>query len=361
MDKTIYREFLERGFTRRQFLAFCAIMTGTLALPWDAVADVKKALKSFKRLPVIWLEFQSCTADTESFLRASHPAASQLVLDVIALNYAETLMAAAGQQAEDVLWKTVKEEKGKYVVIIEGSIPTAEDGIYCTIGGESAVDRTRKITRDAAAVICVGTCACYGGLPKAKPNPTGAKSVAQVVPHVKNLLNLPACPVNVVNVSASLVHLLTFNRLPAKDNLYRPLFAYGRRIHDSCERRGSYDAGHFVEKWGDKGHRNGWCLYKMGCKGPATFHNCPKVRWNNGTSWPVGSGHPCIGCAEPNFWDSMSPFYQHLPKLPGFSVATNPDKVGFGLVAATFSLFLAHGAGSWARDLVIKRREMMKK
>lgn len=360
MANSIYEEFLERGLTRRDFLSFCALMAGTLALPWDAVAEIEKALKSSRRLPLLWLEFQSCTADTESFLRASNPSASQLVLDVLAVNYSETLMAAAGQQAEEVLWDTVEKEKGKYVAVVEGSIPTAEGGIYCTIGGETAVERTRRICKDASAVICVGTCACFGGIPMAAPNPTGAKSVEKIVPGIKSLLNLPACPVNVVNVSASLVHLLTFGRLPAKDGLHRPLFAYGKRIHDDCERRASYDAGRFVEKWGDEGHRKGWCLYKMGCKGPATFHNCPRVRWNSGTSWPIGSGHPCIGCSEPNFWDSMSPFYKHLPKVPGFGVETTVDKVGVGLVAATVAIFLLHGFGSWIREQVIQRREHRK-
>ncbi len=357
MDKSIYEEFLERGLTRRDFLKYCTFMVGTLALPWDAVAKVEEALGSSKRLPLIWLEFQSCTADTESFLRASNPSASQLVLDVLAINYSETLMAAAGHQAEEVLWKTVEEEKGRYVVIIEGSIPTADGGVYCTIGGETAEERAKRVCKDASVVINVGTCASFGGLPMARPNPTGAKSVEQVLPYPKNIINLPACPVNVVNVSATLVHLLTFGSAPSTDRLHRPLFAYGRRIHDACERRGSYDAGRFVEKWGDEGHRNGWCLYKMGCKGPASFHNCPKVRWNDGTSWPIGSGHPCIGCAEPNFWDSMSPFYKHLPKVPGFGVETTADKIGLGLVAGTAALFLLHGAGSWVREQIIRKRD----
>lgn len=357
MKDSIYEKFIEDGLTRRDFLGFCAFMAGTLALPWDAVAKVESALESSKRLPLLWLEFQSCTADTESFLRASNPSASQLILDILAVNYSETLMASAGHQAEDVLWETVEKEKGRYVAVIEGSIPTAEDGIYCTIGGETAVERVKRVCKDASAVICVGTCACFGGIPMARPNPTGAKGVKEVVPEIKNLIHLPACPVNVINISATLVHLLTFDTLPARDHIYRPLFAYRRRIHDACERRGSYDAGNFVEKWGDEGHRKGWCLYKMGCKGPGTFHNCPKVRWNDGTSWPIGSGHPCIGCSEPDFWDSMSPFYKHLPNVPGFGVETTADRVGVGLVAATAAIFFLHGAASWVREQFIRKQK----
>jgi hydrogenase small subunit len=154
----------------------------------------------------------------------------------------------------------------------------------------------------AIAVVAVGNCAAFGGLPKAAPNPTGAKSVMELVTG-KPVLNLPGCPLNVVNLTATVVHFLTFGALPEMDGLHRPLFAHGARIHDNCERRGHFDAGEFVREWGDEGHRQGWCLYQMGCKGPVTYHNCPTVRWNEGTNWPVGSGHGCIGCSEPGFWE----------------------------------------------------------
>jgi len=139
------------------------------------------------------------------------------------------------------------------------------------------------------------------------------------------------------------VHYLTFGALPATDSMGRPLFAYGKRIHDNCERRAHFDAGQFVQAWGDSGHRQGWCLYEMGCKGPQTYHNCPTVRWNEGTSWPVQSGHGCIGCAAPRFWDSMTPFYRRLPNVPGFGIESTADKVGVGLAAVTAAGLVAHG------------------
>ena len=125
-----------------------------------------------------------------------------------------------------------------------------------------------------------------------------------------------------------LVHYLTFNEMPALDQYNRPLFAYGDLIHDQCERRAYYDAGLFVEAWGDEGHRKGYCLYKMGCKGPSASYNCPNVRWNDGTSWPIEAGHNCIACASPNFWGTMSPFYQRLPNVPGFGADTTAETVG---------------------------------
>jgi hydrogenase small subunit len=152
-----------------------------------------------------------------------------------------------------------------------------------------------------------------------------------------------------VNITATAVHFLTFGALPATDQEGRPLFAYGARIHDNCERRAHFDAGQFVQEWGDEAHRKGWCLYKMGCKGPATFHNCPVVRWNEGTSWPVGAGHGCIGCSERHFWDEMTPFYRRLPTVPGFGVTTTADKIGAWIVGGTAAAFAAHGVASAIR------------
>lgn len=290
----------ERGVSRREFLKFCSLMTGVLALPRSYVATVEKALAAPKRTPVIWLEFQDCAGNSEAFLRASRPTAAELVLDVLSVDYHETIMAAAGNLAEEA--KEIAIAAGGYILVVEGSIPTKDNGVYCTIGGRTAVDILQHAASNAVAVIAAGACAAFGGLPAANPNPTGAVSVEELVKD-KPVLNLPGCPLNPVNLTAVVVHFLTFGELPAMDHSNRPLFAYGARIHDNCPRRGHFDAGEFVVAWGDEGHRQGWCLYKMGCKGPITFHNCPAVGYNDGTSWPIKSGHGCIACSESNFWE----------------------------------------------------------
>jgi hydrogenase small subunit len=166
--------------------------------------------------------------------------------------------------------------------------------------------------------------------------------VQELLPNIP-LINLPGCPLNTSNLTATIVHYLTFGSLPLMDAHKRPLFAYGKRIHDNCERRAHFDAGQYVERWGDEGHRQGWCLYKMGCKGPATFHNCPTVRYNDGIGWPVAQGHGCVGCSEPQFWDSMGPMYERLPNVPGFGVETSATKVGLGLAAAAAAGVAVHG------------------
>jgi hydrogenase small subunit len=299
-SQSIQELFEQRGLSRRDFMKFCGVMAAALAMPQAASAEIAKALQAPKRTPVIWLEFQDCAGCSESFLRASRPSAADIVLETLSVDYHETIMAAAGKQAEEAKAKTIA--AGGYLLVVEGSIPLADDGIYCCVGGKSAKDMLMEAAANAVAVVAVGSCASFGGIPKANPNPTNAVGVMDLVTD-KPVLNLPGCPHNVVNLTATVVHFLTFKTLPAMDKLHRPLFAYGGLIHENCERRGHFDKGEFVRAWGDAGHQAGWCLYQMGCKGPMTYHNCPSVRWNEGTNWPIGSGHPCIGCSEPDFWE----------------------------------------------------------
>jgi hydrogenase small subunit len=341
-------ELERRGVSRRNFLGFCSVMATALALPKTVGKKIATAIRETDKPVLVWLEFQDCAGNTESFLRASRPTVADIVLDTLSVNYHETIMAAAGHQAEEALAATVRDYKGKYIAIVEGSIPTGADGAYCTIGGKSALQIAREVCGDAMMTIAAGTCATFGGLPAAAPNPTGALSVADAVPGVKNLVNLSACPMNVENLTALVVYYLTFKQLPPLDRYRRPLYAYGKSIHDNCERRAHFNAGQYVEAWGDEAHRTGYCLYKMGCKGPVTFQNCPVVRWNEGTNLPIGCGHPCIGCAEPNFWDSMTPFYQHLSSVPGFT-DTSIDKVGLLATAGVAAAFATHGFISMAR------------
>jgi hydrogenase small subunit len=350
IDPAALRRTRPGGLSRRAFAKFCGAMAATLALPMSYSAAIASALQSTKRPVLVWLEFQDCAGCTESFLRSEDPGIGEIVLDLFTVRYHETLMAPAGADAERSLREVVENLKGKYIAVVEGSIPTADSG-YCTIGGRSAIDIAREVCGNAAATVTVGACAYYGGWPRAHPNPTGAIGLAEAVPGVK-VVNLPGCPVNGANVAATLVHYLTFGELPATDDSGRPLFAYGQLIHDSCERRAHYDAGEFVDTWGDQAHRTGWCLYKMGCKGPTTHHNCSIVRWNGGTSWPVGAGHGCIGCSEPEFWDANTPFYNRLPGIPGFGLQTTAEEIGLGIVAATAAGFAVHGVAAIVAERV---------
>jgi hydrogenase small subunit len=341
-DSNLANALAARGITRRQLVKFCSVMLGTLALPERYLAQAVAAVSKAKKPVLVWLQFQDCTGCSESMLRSSNPAVADVVLDLLSWEYHEVIMAGAGEAANKALSRVVKEEKGKYLVVVEGAIPTAEDGMYCTIGGRTALDIAREVCGSAAATIAVGACAFDGGLVRAQPNPTGALGVHEAVPGIK-VINMSGCPHNPANTAAVLVHYLTFGDLPALDQYDRPLFAYGRVIHDQCERRAHFDAGRFVTEWGDDGHRKGWCLYKMGCKGPEATFNCPIVQWNDHTSWPIRAGHGCIGCASPRFWDHMSPFYERLPNVPGFGVDVLAGEIGLGLTGAALAGVTAHG------------------
>ncbi|MFA5354258.1 MAG: hydrogenase small subunit [Thermodesulfovibrionales bacterium] len=349
MEKdSLLHDLSQKGVSRREFMKFCTAMAAALALPSSFAPQIAEAIEKKKKPTLVWVEYQDCAGNTESLLRATKPTVADLVLDIISVDYHETIMAAAGKQAEKSLFDVINNQKGNYIAVVEGSIPMKDDGVYCTIGGRSATDLVQQVCGNALATIAVGTCACYGGLPAAHPNPTGAVGVKDAVSGIK-VVNLPGCPVNVENITATVVHYLTFGALPSTDRLGRPYFAYGERIHDHCERRAHFDAGQFVRQWGDEGHRQGWCLYQMGCKGPETFKNCSVVKYNEGTSWPVQAGHGCIGCASPNFWDTMTPFYRRLPHAPGVSIETTADKIGLGLAAAAAAGVAVHAVASSAR------------
>jgi hydrogenase small subunit len=299
----------QRGVSRRQFLKFCGAMAATLALPAHYTGRIAHALATAARPPLVWLGFQDCTADTESFLRASQPDVATLLLETLSLNYHETIMVPAGRMSEKSLSDTVRDYAGQYICVVEGSIPTGNGGAYCAIGGRTAISIAQEVCSQALATLAVGTCAWEGGLAAAAPNPTGAVGVKDAVPGLKTLINLPGCPANVANITATIVHFLTFKQWPPTDGSGRPLAFYGNEIHEECPRHDHYEKDQFVLAWGDQGHRQGWCLFQMGCRGPDTKHNCPQVKWNDGTNWPIGAGHGCLGCSEQRFWDRHSPFY----------------------------------------------------
>jgi hydrogenase small subunit len=351
IDFGLERLLARRGVSRRSFLRFSAAMAAALMLPPVFGPKIARALSTATRIPVIWLEGQDCAGNTEAFLRASHPTVAELVLDTLSVDYHETIMAAAGVQAEDARAATVSAFPNGYIAVVEGGIPLSDGGIYCTVGGRAFVDIVKEVCGGALATIAVGSCAFDGGLPHANGGPTGATGVSQVVPGAK-VINLPGCPMNVQNLTATIVHYLTFKEFPATDTYGRPLFAYGQLIHDQCERRAHFDAGRYVQAWGDEGHRQGWCLYRMGCKGPETFSNCPTAMFNDATSWPVKAGHGCVGCTMPDFWDQMSPFYKRLASVPGFPMDVTADQVGAALVAGVAGLTAVHAGASYVRHKV---------
>jgi hydrogenase small subunit len=299
------------GVSRRDFLKFCTVVAASIGLPLGMGAKIAEAVTSAKRPPVLWLSAQECTGCTESLLRTNHPTLEKLILELISLDYHETLNAGAGHQAEAARIKSMKENKGKYILVVDGSIPVKDDGIYCKVGGKTALALLEEMGPQAAAVVAIGSCASWGGVPAADPNPTGALPVHEIF-KMKGIqtpvVNIPGCPPNGYNFLSTVLYLVTFKKLPELDDEGRPKFAYGRLIHDNCERRPHFDAGRFAVEFGDEGHRKGYCLYKLGCKGPESHNNCPTLLYGDvgSGSWPVGTGHPCFGCSDKNVGFTVS-------------------------------------------------------
>jgi hydrogenase small subunit len=345
-----------RGISRRDFIEFCGQMAAVLGLSSLAVPRIAEAMESLRRPSVIWLQLQECTGCVESVIRTSDPTIGDLVLDTISLDFIDTLMAAAGHHAEQALANARTQNAGKYILIVTGSVPMKENGIYTTIAGKTARALLEETAKDAAAVIAVGACAHWGSVQASKPNPTGAVGVSEIIKD-KPVLNIAGCPPIADVITATVVHFLTFGRLPETDADGRPRFAYGNRIHDQCPRRAHYDAGQFVRTFDDAGAREGWCLYEVGCKGPATFSPCPIFMWNSHTDFPIGAGHPCIGCTERNFWDTMTPFYNRLPNVAGVGVEHTADILGAALAVGAAAGVAAHAAATGLYQLRSRRAE----
>ncbi|GIU51820.1 quinone-reactive Ni/Fe-hydrogenase small chain [Shewanella sairae] len=344
--ETLQQKMQQNGITRRDFMKWSAAVTAMLALPLPFSTLVAEAAELADRVPLVWLHLAECTGCSESLIRTDSPNLDTLIFKHVSLEYHETLMAAAGWQAEENLEHALKAYKGNYLLAVEGAVPTANNGAYLTVGckGHTGLHIVKEAAEGAAAIISVGTCAAFGGIQAAAPNPTGAKGVYEVVD--KTVINLSGCPPSEKNIVGTLMYFIMFGKLPALDMFNRPKWAYGARVHDNCERRGRFDAGEFVEEFGDQGAKDGYCLYKVGCKGPYTYNNCPTERFNHHISWPVLAGHGCIGCSEPSFWDDMADFEKPLGRQLLHGLDATSDTIGAVILGATAVGIGAHAVAS---------------
>jgi hydrogenase small subunit len=350
--ETYYESIIKQGYSRRDFMKFATYIAAYMGLENSMVGQVAKSLETTYRVPVIWEHFQECTCCSESFIRSDHPIVADIILDKISLDYTLTLMAASGHQAEAAKKATMEKYKGEYILCVEGSVPMGDDGNYCCIAGKSAKDILIESAAGAKAIIAWGSCASNGCVQAAKPNPTNATPIHKIIKN-KPIIRVPGCPPIGEVMAGVIIHMVTFGRLPELDRLGRPKAFYAKRVHDSCYRRPYYDAGLFAETFDDQNAKDGYCLYKLGCKGPMTYNSCGTIKWNNGVSYPIQSGHGCIGCSEDSFWDN-GPFYERLAKVPGLheeGLADDIGKIGAGVLAGGLAL---HAIGA----NISKRKEL---
>jgi hydrogenase small subunit len=355
--ETIAAHLKKSGVSRRNFLQLCSkiIIAAPVGLSLTrkaTAAQVARLVGKARRPSVIWLHFQDCTGCTETLLRTSAPDVAHLILDVISLDYHETLMAASGAQAEAALHTAMEDNAGKYVLVVEGSIPTRDDGVYMQLAGRPAIQVVKEVASKAAAVIAMGSCASWGGVPSADPNPTGAVGVDSVISG-KPIVNLPGCPPNPYNLLAVVLEYVTMGRLPELDQYGRPKFAYDRVIHENCPRRAHFDAGRFAGAFGDENHRKGYCLYKLGCKGPVTHASCATRHFNEIPGvWPIGLGVPCVGCTEKGVVWRMStvetvPIHLATPPDTYPPIFSSAGQLKVGAAALVGAIAGAVGGATW--------------
>jgi hydrogenase small subunit len=336
--------------SRREFLGYCGTLAAMLGLGQAGVPAVAEAIEQMVKLPLlVWSDFQECLGCTVALLQSTAPTPAQLILQQVSLAYDEAAMAAAGKQANENFAKAITE--GTYWVI-EGSVPDKMPEAFA-VDGKSAQDILKENYAKAKGVIAIGSCACFGNVQAHDPNPTGAMGIRAWlrgpggIPDAA-VVNLPRCPGHGEDLVATLVYIIVMGKLPELDSQARPVFLYGSLIHDQCERRAHFDAGEFVEVFGDEGSLNRWCLYKVGCKGPVTYAPCPTNKWNGRVSWCVNAG-PCTGCSEDNFWNTLTPFGSPVPNVPIPGIAgVSAQTIGLGLAGVTAVGLGAHFVGQVA-------------
>jgi hydrogenase small subunit len=360
-----------RGVTRRRFLEFCGAVAVSLGLAEAAIPAIAATLEEScsgigkgegKLKPVIWLELASCTGCTESFAQVDTPDVASVVLELIALNYAETLSAGAGYTLEEAKKQTIEECKGNYIVIIEGALMEGWDGNALRIANEKGIDIVWEACSNAGAVVCAGSCAVDGGWQAADPNPGGAIGIQAYLEkraaaegftgQLPPLINVPSCPANPEHLVAVLVDVLLVGAVPALNEYGMPQLMFGEYIHDNCPRRGHFENGEFVYQFGSEEEAKGYCLYPVGCKGPQTKNNCPIVRWNRRVSWCVEAGAPCIGCAQANpdkagfnWVDVNAPFFKRLRNLKIGDLVFQPATAAALVGGVVLVALVAHGFG----------------
>jgi hydrogenase small subunit len=362
----------QRGVTRRDFVKLCSGVAVALGLSEAMVPQIAQALEdkvigktSGNLIPAIWLELASCTGCTESLAQVDTPDVATVVLELISLNYAETLSAGAGWSLEEAKEQTV--EAGGYLLFIEGALMDGWDGNALRIADEKGIDIVSHCASNALAVVCCGSCAVDGGWQAAEPNPGGAIGIQAFLKReqaagrfvyeggdgdLPPIINVPSCPANPENLVAILVDVLLLGTLPQLNSFNMPDLLFGQYIHDNCPRRGHFENGEFVYKFGSPEERKGYCLYPVGCKGPQTKANCPIVRWNRRVSWCVEAGAPCAGCAQAdpnttrfNWVDINTPFLGRFKNLSiaGFNI--DPTFIAYGVGAVVVVALVIHGFG----------------
>ena len=362
---SLYERLSARGVSRRDFMKFCGATAATLGLSSTFVptiaAKIAGAVES-GLTPALWINGGACTGCTESIAQAAYTNVADIVLDFLSLNGMETISMATGEYAEQAIEATYEAASERpYILLYEGAVMTGLGGNVLRVAGVPQTDHLDHLAPKAAVVIAMGSCAVDGGWVIAHPNPAGGMGVQEYLKKKgidTPVVNLPGCPVNPEELVAVVVQALLLGSdgdlqsgvKAVKDSLdsqNRPGYLYNATIHDSCPRRGHFENGEFVYKFGTEAEAKNWCLYPVGCKGPQTYRLCPMLRWNDSQSWCVDSGGPCIGCASFNWVDNNAPFRGRFRQV-GIGLTEgglNPASTAAAIGGVAAVALVAHGFG----------------
>ena len=352
-----------RGVSRRSFMKMCGAVAVAAGLSELAAPRVAQALEESvigategNLYPVIWIEGASCTGCTEAFAQIDEPDPATVVLEMISLNYSETLSAAAGWSMEEAKEQTI--EAGNYLLVYEGAVLEGWNGQALRVADKPGIDHLIEAAENANAVIALGSCAVNGGWMGAHPNPAGAIGVQKCLEDAgisTPVINVPGCPANPEWLVALLVDVVLLQLSPADIPLTRenkPELIFGQTIHDNCQRRGHFENGEFVYQFGSEEEKKGYCLYPVGCRGPQTYANCGIVRYNHRRSWCVESGAPCIGCCEAapmdpghNWVEVNTPFFKRHRDLRIGDWMVQPGTIALTITGVLAAALVVHGFG----------------
>jgi hydrogenase small subunit len=292
--------------SRRDFLKYCGVSAAVLGISTTELGQLEEALANPNAPTVIWLQGSGCTGCSVSFLNristSAPKSAADILVNFINLQFHAQLMSVAGESAVSIVEDVYNNDN--YILVVEGGVPTAFGGATCWAWSYNGVDVTfQSAVKDLAAralkVVCIGTCASWGGIAAAAPNPTGVKGVKAATG--KTTINVAGCPPHPDWITWAIVQLL-INNTVTLDSYGRPKALYGKTVHDLCPRKETDETNKFgVDKR---------CLKELGCRGPETRANCPTQLWNNRSNWCVDANAPCLGCTEPTF-PGTKPFYTH--------------------------------------------------
>jgi hydrogenase small subunit len=285
------------SLSRRSFLEMSARLCALMGLGAGAIPRLAEAAEELAsgNAPLLWLQGQSCSGCSVSLLDADAISPVQLLTHYVNLGFHQTLSATSGHQAVDTVNRIIA--AGGYILAVEGAVPAGMPRA-CVFGGEPFGEQLIRAAKAAKAVLAIGSCAAFGGIPGAENNPTGAISAAQ---YLKNhdvstpAILIPGCPCHPDWLLGTVTHVLKLG-IPPLDAMGRPKAFFSRLMHDQCPRFADYERENFAKTFGEEG-----CLFKLGCLGAITHTDCALRHWNGGINSCIRAGAPCTGCGSEQF------------------------------------------------------------